>query len=120
MRKRTEPTPCPFCGVKPTVEHWHGGGKDNTRVGCEQLRCASNPSVVECTRPRAIKAWNNSDHATRLAAVIACVPTNWVDDLLTGKSSPFNRRGPGNWGCPEVEWLLNNIRTRMHEVAKCQ
>lgn len=40
--------------------------------------------------------------------VLNCVPTTWLDPLLTG---PGAIKVPA--GCPDIEKLLNNIRLRI-------
>jgi hypothetical protein len=46
--------------------------------------------------------------------LIDCIPTNWLDPLLTGKDSLL-RNDP--WGCKEIEWLLNAIKNKMKVVG---
>ncbi len=48
--------------------------------------------------------------------LIACVPTTWLDDLLTGPRAVLSGKG-GTWGCPDIERLLNAIRERMTKAA---
>ena len=38
------------------------------------------------------------------------VPTNWCDALLTGERRALTGEA-GKWGCPDIENLLNAIRT---------
>lgn len=38
------------------------------------------------------------------------VPTNWCDNLLTGPNRALTGEA-GKWGCPDIENLLNAIRT---------
>ena len=38
------------------------------------------------------------------------VPTNWCDSLLTGERRALTGQA-GKWGCPDIENLLNAIRT---------
>lgn len=52
------PLPCPFCGMAPTVQKWHGGGPLKTAVICEDEDCCVNPMVTAPTRYRAIERWN--------------------------------------------------------------
>ena len=49
---------CPFCGHKPTVEPWHGGGPNKHAVGCDNRRCHATPMVVGNTKAVAIRRWN--------------------------------------------------------------
>lgn len=48
--------------------------------------------------------------------LIACVPTTWLDDLLTGPRAVLSGKG-GTWGCPDIARLLNAIRERMTKAA---
>lgn len=45
----------------------------------------------------------------------ACIPSNWLDPLLTGPDAAL--RGNGRWGCEDIERLLNGIRERMQRHA---
>ena len=40
------------------------------------------------------------------------VPYTWLDDLLTGPKAVLKGNG-GNWGCPDIERLLNAIKARI-------
>jgi hypothetical protein len=51
-----------------------------------------------------------SEERSRL---IACVPTTWLDPLLTGPDAVM---GEPPWNCPEVEVLLRAIKKRMEET----
>ncbi len=42
--------------------------------------------------------------------LIKCVPSSWLDPLLTGPDAVV---GPPPWNCLQVESLLNGIRKRM-------
>lgn len=46
----------------------------------------------------------------------AAVPTTWLDPLLTGPEAVLGTRG-GQWGCPDIEKLLQAIRKRMETPA---
>lgn len=49
---------CPFCGVNPTIEPWHGGGSNKHIIGCSSSRCDVSPSVTGESPEEAIKKWN--------------------------------------------------------------
>jgi hypothetical protein len=53
----TKPLGCPFCGVEPTIEPWHGGGRKRMVV-CENTTCHVGPQVSGGTRAVAIARWN--------------------------------------------------------------
>lgn len=60
MGKRLIADPCPWCGCRPVVEPWHGGGKHKHLVSCNGVDCAVRPMVSGPTRPAAIRRWNTS------------------------------------------------------------
>lgn len=45
-------------------------------------------------------------------AAADCVPTNWLDPLLTGPEAAF-RRKDGKFDCREIEALLRGIQDRI-------
>jgi len=49
---------CPFCGTKPSIEPWHGGGSNKHIIGCSSSRCDVSPSVTGESPEEAIKKWN--------------------------------------------------------------
>jgi len=42
------------------------------------------------------------------------VPDSWLDPLLTGPDAVL--KGPGPWGCAEIEALLKAVRTRIRKA----
>jgi len=46
--------------------------------------------------------------------LIDCLPTNWLDPMLTGKNAVL---GKNPWGCPDIENLINAIRKKMKIVG---
>lgn len=49
---------CPFCGVQPTIEPWHGGGPLKRMVACDNDQCPVQPTVTGGRLSVAIKKWN--------------------------------------------------------------
>ena len=53
--------PCPFCGRKPTIESWHGGGPRKVFVQCPDefdYECPVNVSIVAESPTEALAGWN--------------------------------------------------------------
>lgn len=52
--------PCPWCGLTPQIEPWHGGGPLKMMVSCPDgdSSCDVGPMVTGPTRRKAIKIWN--------------------------------------------------------------
>lgn len=42
-----------------------------------------------------------------------CVPTNWLDPLLTGPDAALPKERAGKWGCRDIEALLRGIQDRI-------
>ena len=57
----TEALPCPFCGIQPDIQPWHGGGPRKRHVGCSNENCRLQPGNCGSTRQRAIDQWNTRD-----------------------------------------------------------
>lgn len=53
--------PCPFCGVIPTMEPWHGGAPTKQMVHCDNDDCAVQPGVSGETTPTALANWNRRE-----------------------------------------------------------
>lgn len=49
---------CPFCGSEPTIQYWHGGGRNKKLISCENEACQVSPSVTGETRDEAVRRWN--------------------------------------------------------------
>lgn len=49
---------CPFCGVRPTIEPWHGGAKTKRMVACSNDDCDVQPQVTGETNLLARDKWN--------------------------------------------------------------
>jgi hypothetical protein len=49
---------CPFCGMIPTAEPWHGGGPRKIFIHCEDDNCFVNPGVTGETPKQALSKWN--------------------------------------------------------------
>lgn len=102
------------------VEEWNTRTPDpESAAEIERLRLELNDARICISGLN--KDWNK-EHAGRLTAesavaaawgeAIKCVPTNWLDNLLTGPDAP---RGP--LGNPDVERLLLGIINRMKARA---
>ena len=44
--------------------------------------------------------------------VLAALPTNWLDELLSGPNAALSDNA-GKWGCPDIERLLSAIKRRV-------
>lgn len=53
-----EIAPCPFCGVAPTMEPWHGGGPMKRCIHCENTDCMVQPMTTGMMPRWAIGNWN--------------------------------------------------------------
>ncbi|HCE08754.1 MAG TPA: hypothetical protein DEQ40_09175, partial [Oxalobacteraceae bacterium] len=47
--------------------------------------------------------------------VLDAIPTNWLDNLLTGDEAVLRGNG-GTWGCPDIERLLKAVRQRINDL----
>lgn len=60
-KKITKPKnalPCPWCGTKPKMQPWHGGGPNKHLIGCDSINCEVRPSVTGESPEKAIREWN--------------------------------------------------------------
>ena len=58
--------------------------------------------------------------SSRLAEkMIAQVPANWLDPLLSGSKAALKRE-PGYWDCQDIERLLAGLKARMQKVAELE
>jgi hypothetical protein len=58
VTKPKDAKPCPWCGTKPVMEPWHGGGPNKHLVHCVSVRCEVLPSVSGESPREAILLWN--------------------------------------------------------------
>jgi len=49
---------CPFCGVLPDIELWHGGAPTKHFVGCDNGECPVTPQCTGETLQDALDNWN--------------------------------------------------------------
>lgn len=56
--------PCPWCGQRPEIVPWHGGGPNKTMVSCVNEMCAANPSVTAEGKRKAVALWNERKEST--------------------------------------------------------
>lgn len=52
-----------------------------------------------------------------IRACANCVPTNWLDSLLSGRKRVLKGK-PGTWSCPEIEELLLRVKARIEKQLK--
>jgi hypothetical protein len=55
---KTKLKPCPFCGVDPVMEPYHGGGKLKRIIECVNDYCMVQPSVTGPNSLTAARRWN--------------------------------------------------------------
>lgn len=49
---------CPFCGDEPTIQPWHGGGRNKKMISCDNLGCHVAPQVTGESLDEAVRRWN--------------------------------------------------------------
>lgn len=64
----SEALPCPFCGVLPVIQPWHGGGPRKKMVMCDNEDCHISPSVTGSSKARALEYWNTRAPVLRAGA----------------------------------------------------
>lgn len=50
---------CPFCGIVPTAEPWHGGGPRKVYISCQNDDCKVQPGVTGETPEEVLENWNH-------------------------------------------------------------
>lgn len=104
--------PCPFCGVVPEVEPWHGGAPTKVLIHCDGDDCDVQPSVTGETGKEAAIRWNvrtqapteqvSMGHGDALGLAVAAVlradkewraqmPKNWEGDPLSDELDGLRR-----------------------------
>jgi hypothetical protein len=79
------------------------------------MRARRTPKVTRKDSPAAAKARKPRAATFPLTeALLAAIPTNWIDPLLTGPDAVI---GKPPYGCPEIEALLRGIGTRMRRIV---
>ena len=115
LRALPELLPCPFCG-----SHANGPYRVKMKNVNWAIDCSMHCCLVQWhkTEKQAVAAWNRrpaSAPDVELAKqLIDCVPTTWLDSLLTGKDAVVAKDGKHNG--LHIEALLNGIRKRMQAI----
>lgn len=47
--------------------------------------------------------------------LLACLPTTWLDPLLTGDKAVLSIARRGSWNCDDIERLVTAIKHRMEK-----
>lgn len=81
MNKAVELLPCPFCGVKPELEHCGEGQK--VSIDCINLDCDIQPQLIQTRRdiPSALKSWNTRTTPS-LEAIIAKIEAEKISQVF--------------------------------------
>lgn len=100
------PLDCPFCGLPPEVEPWHGGGKRKHAVSCPHDVCEASPMVTGHTKRIAILKWNRRELQQRRSDgyVLPREPTPEMLKIIERADSDYtnnNFRGCGSYSRSE-------------------
>ena len=69
MKVNADFLPCPWCGKRPTIEHWPG--QSCWYVACERSRCPCNPTMIARSRVVLLRRWNTRLHRPALPQEVA-------------------------------------------------
>jgi hypothetical protein len=75
---------CPFCGVRPEIEPWHGGPKTKRMVACSNEDCDVSPQVTGDTDLLARDKWNRRAPAPEHAEEFASLRDQFAMAALQG------------------------------------
>ena len=79
----------------------------------EEIRCGIID--VENAVEKKAEATNNPNVGVSNSSVLLnAIPANWCDPLLTGDGKALTGK-VGEWGCEDIENLINGIRSRLEK-----